>query len=220
MSLIPEILFRDEALLVINKPAGLLSLPDGHDPTKPYLKSVLAPEFGRLWIVHRLDRETSGVMVLARNEEAHRVLNDQFSNRQVSKTYHALLTGNPDWDEKTVDLPLRSDVGRRRRTIVDHEKGKEAITHFRVLERLDNGALVEAHPKTGRRHQIRVHLYSLNHPVLSDPLYGSGERSPLINRLALHAFSLSFKHPQTVERVVYESPDPDDFDFELQSLRK
>jgi len=216
---IPEIIYIDEALLVVDKPAGLLSLPDGHDPTKPHSRSVLEPEFGRLWIVHRLDRETSGVMVLARNEVAHRNLNLQFSNRQISKIYHTLVSGIPDWDEQNVALPLRSNVGRRRRTAIAMGKGKEAITHFRVLERFEDCALLEARPKTGRRHQIRAHIYSLGHPVLSDSLYGSGEKSPRINRLALHAFSLTFNHPHTGERMPFQSSTPDDFASALRLLR-
>ena len=213
-------IFEDLLILVINKPAGLLSLPDGHDPSKLHLRGILEPDYGRLWIVHRLDRETSGVVVLGRNQDAHRDLNRQFSDREVSKIYHALVTGIPEWDEQNVDLPLRSNVGRRGRTVVDYEKGKEAITYFRVLERFEDCALVEAHPKTGRRHQLRVHLYNLNHPVLSDPLYGPGERSTLINRLALHASALTLKHPQTGERLVFEAPYPNDFVLALQDLRK
>ena len=219
MTLSPRIIYKDEALLVIDKPAGLLSLPDGHDPAKPHLRSILEPDYGRLWIVHRLDRETSGVMVLARNEDAHRDLNNQFSERQVSKVYHALVLGNPGWDEKVVELPLRSNVGRRGRTMVDLKKGKDAITHYRVLERFDDVTKVEARPKTGRSHQIRVHLYSIGHPVLSDPLYGSGHRSAWAGRLALHAFSLDICYPQTGERVVFETPYPSDFATTIQNLQ-
>jgi len=220
MTLVPQIIFIDEALLVIDKPAGLLSLPDGHDPQKPHLKSLLEPKFGRLWIVHRLDRETSGALVLARYEDTHRTLNYQFSNRLVTKTYHALVAGNPDWDETNVDMPLRSNVGRRGRTVVDQINGKEAISNFRVIERFDDVALVEAQPKTGRRHQIRVHLYNLGHPVLSDLLYGEGRRSPWIDRLALHAFSLSFEHPQTRKSAVFEAQHPNNFASTLQELRQ
>ncbi len=219
MALIPEILYIDAALLVIDKPAGLLSLPDGHDPTKPHLRSVLEPQAGRLWIVHRLDRETSGVMVLARSEEAHRELNRQFSDRGVSKIYHTLVSGVPAWDEIRADVPLRSEVGRRRRTVADRGKGKEAITQFRVLERFTHCALLEAQPKTGRRHQVWAHLYHLDHPILSDPLYGTGKRASMIDRLALQAYSLTIQHPQTGERLVFEAQYPQDFVTALQLLR-
>ncbi|MEA3349164.1 MAG: RluA family pseudouridine synthase [Chloroflexota bacterium] len=212
------IICSDDHLLVIDKPAGLLSLPDGYDATLPHLRSVLEPDFGRLWIVHRLDRETSGVILLARNADAHRTLNAQFANRHISKTYHALVTKNPRWDEKLVNLPLRTNVGHRNRTAVDHRRGKSASTHLRVLEQFNDYALVEAAPKTGRRHQIRAHLYSQGHPVLSDPLYGTGEISPLIDRLALHAVSLTIQHPHTGENKSFEAPYPPDFRAALRRL--
>ncbi len=219
MTIVPKVIYKDDALLVIDKPAGLLSLPDGHDPSKPHVRNLLEPDYGRLWIVHRLDRQTSGVMALARNEDAHRDLNFQFSSRQVTKVYHAQVAGNPEWDEKIVDLPLRSNVGRRGRTVVDQIKGKYAFTNLHVLERFEDCALVEAQPKTGRRHQIRVHLYSLGHPVFSDPLYGSGEISPSIGRTALHAFSLAINHPRIGKLVVFEAPYPNDFASALQHLQ-
>ena len=218
MNLKPAILYADEHLLVVNKPAGLLSLPDGYDSEKPYLQSVLEPEWGRLWMVHRLDRLASGVLVLARSADAHRDLNDQFARRQVTKIYHALVSGQPEWETNTVTLPLRANVGRRNRTAVDHRKGKSAGTKLRVLEIFEQHALVEARPSTGRRHQIRAHLYARGHPILSDPLYGSGETSPLINRLALHARALQFTHPETEESVSFEAPYPTDFSAALCKL--
>jgi hypothetical protein len=129
------VLFCDDAVLVVNKPAGLLTLPDGYHPEAPHLKSVLEPLYGRLWIVHRLDRDTSGAIVLARSPGAHRSLNEQFAHHQVGKTYHALLVGEVNWEEKTIDLPLRIDVGHRHRTVVDLQRGKPATTHLRVQER-------------------------------------------------------------------------------------
>jgi len=197
----------------------LLSLPDGYDSEKPYLQNVLEPEWGRLWMVHRLDRLASGVLVLARTAEAHRSLNGQFARRQVAKTYHALVSGQPSWETNTVTLPLRANVGRRNRTVVDHHKGKLAATQLRVLGLFKQHALVEARPATGRRHQIRAHLYARGYPILSDPLYGSGEISPLIDRLALHAHSLQFTHPQTRESVRFEAPYPADFSVALRQLR-
>jgi RluA family pseudouridine synthase len=218
MNLKPAILYADEHLLVVNKPAGLLSLPDGYDPDKPYLQSVLEPEWGRLWMIHRLDRLASGVLVLARNADAHRDLNGQFARRQVTKIYHALVSDQPEWETNTVTLPLRANVGRRNRTAVDHRRGKSASTRLRVLETFKQHALVEARPSTGRRHQIRAHLYARGHPILSDPLYGSGETSPLIDRLALHARALQFTHPETEESVSFEAPYPADFSTALRKL--
>ncbi len=218
MNLKPAILYTDEHLLVINKPSRLLSLPDGYDPDKPYLQSILEPEYGRLWMIHRLDRLASGVLVLARSADAHRDLNGQFARRQVTKIYHALVNGQPEWETNTVTLPLRANVGRRNRTAVDHRRGKSASTRLRVLKIFEQHTLVEARPSTGRRHQIRAHLYARGHTILSDPLYGAGEMSPLIDRLALHAHALQFTHPETEERVSFEAPYPADFSAALRKL--
>lgn len=206
------VLAFDDALLVIDKPAGLLSLPDGHDPTKPHLRLLLEPEWGRLWMLHRLDRETSGVMVLARTAEAHRRVNAQFERAAVEKAYLALVKGDLAWDQTVVNAPLRSGVGRRKRTVVDLQGGKEAVTNFRVLGRSGGYVLLEARPQTGRTHQIRAHLYHLACPVVSDPLYGElrSEHLALIPRLALHARSLKLFHPVHGELVQYLAPIPPD----------
>jgi len=214
------VIWSDADLLVVDKPAGLLSLPDGYDHSQPYLGRVLEPLYRRLWTVHRLDRETSGVIVLARNAQAHQVLNDQFANRQVSKVYHALIGDVPSWDEKRVDLPLRTNVGRRHRTAVDDQSGKPASTNFKVLERFDAGALLEIRPETGRTHQIRAHLFALGVAILSDPLYGIAERSPWIDRLALHALGLQLWHPRSGEMLRFEIPYPPDFEKALTALRQ
>jgi RluA family pseudouridine synthase len=230
------ILWSDPDLLVVDKPAGLLALPDGYDPKKPYLASLLEPEFGQLWVVHRLDKETSGVIALARSAEAHRELNRQFAERQIVKTYHALTLGSPSWDERDVDQPLRSNVGRRHRSVVDPRDGKPSYTKFRVMERFKDYALLEARPKTGRTHQIRAHLRGQNLPILADPLYGIGEPLYLsafkkgyrkgkrpeqpLNRLGLHAHSLTFQHPTTLEQLRIEAPYPKDFASTLRQLRK
>jgi len=213
------ILYTDANLLVIDKPAGVLSIPDGYDHAVPYLGRILEPSYGRLWVVHRLDKETSGVMVFARNADVHSKLNEQFAEHQVSKTYHALIFGLPDWEEKMADIPLRANVGRRNRTAVDIARGKQAMTHFRVLEKFPGHSLLEAKPETGRTHQIRAHLYDLGFSILSDPLYGFGEISPFIGRLALHACSLTFWHPTTGEMVTFGAPYPQDFELALSQLR-
>jgi RluA family pseudouridine synthase len=235
------VLFEDESMLAVNKPAGLLSLPDGYIPDAPDLLTVLQPSFGDLWIVHRLDRETSGVVVLARNEKAHAALNGQFENRQVSKVYHALVTGNPIWTERSISAPLRIDADRYHRTLIDQEEGKPAETSFKVLERFGRQSkrytLVEAHPLTGRTHQIRVHLAALGVPVAVDALYGTktpimlsdikrGYRGdpeterPLLDRLGLHACQLTVQHPVTGESITFEAPYSRDIAATLNQLRK
>ena len=217
---IPQALYSDAHLLVVDKPAGVLSIPDGYDRSVPYMGRLLEPSYGRLWVVHRLDKDTSGVMVFARNPEAHRSLSNQFATHQVSKTYHTIVDGEPDWDEKMLDLPLRSNVGRRNRTTIDIAEGKPAKTLFRVLERYSQFTLLEAQPETGRTHQIRAHLYDLGLYILSDPLYGHGHISPFIKRLALHALSISFWHPSTGMLVHFKAPYPDDFELGLAQLRQ
>ncbi len=213
-----KVLWEDDALLVVDKPSGLLSLQDGYDPRAPHLARLLEPVYGRLWIVHRLDKETSGVIVLSRSSAAHHSLNDQFAGRQVKKTYHALIAGRPAWDETLIELPLRKNGDRQHRTIVDHSYGKPAATHCRVLETAMGFTLIEAHPYTGYTHQIRAHLAAAGYPILGDPLY-RGLETPLIHRVALHALKISFLHPVSKSPVEFEAPYPLDFNTALQSIR-
>jgi RluA family pseudouridine synthase len=230
------IIWRDESLLVINKPAGMLTVADGHDPDAPHLKVVLVPQYGPLWIVHRLDRHTSGVILMARSADAHRRLNTQFQERQVKKIYHALVLGNPNWEHQTVDLPLRVNAGRRHRTVVDHQNGKSAVTSLQVLERFENSSLIEAAPQSGRRHQIRAHLAEVGCPIVADGLYGRDRQKrgsipdnsflevsrpgqPHMNRTALHAWSIAIHHPDTNQLSVFTAPYPEDFGKALNTLR-
>ena len=192
-----EIIHIDDDILVINKPAGLPVLPDGWNKDAPYLVKILEDEYGKVFIVHRLDKITSGVMVFARTAESHRALNIQFENREVDKVYHAIVEGEPNWNEKIAKFPLRPNVGKKHRTAVDNKNGKPSETRFRVLKRYQaspeqsrrKAALVEAKPMTGRTHQIRVHAYALGHPLLGDILY-NGLETNIITRPALHAYSI------------------------------
>jgi RluA family pseudouridine synthase len=214
------VLWKDSQLLVVNKPAGLLSLPDGYDPQKPHLRSVLESSYGRLWIVHRLDRECSGVLVLARTAEVHRALNAQFEHRQIVKVYNALVAGDPPWNERVMKLKLRADGDRRHRTIVDARRGKSAETSCRVLRRFRECALLEATPKTGRPHQIRAHLAAKGHPVVGDPLYGNRDHPAhtIMDRLGLHAQALTLEHPGSGEPQRFEAPPPLDLQEVLEAL--
>ncbi|MBI4761865.1 MAG: RluA family pseudouridine synthase [Chloroflexota bacterium] len=220
-----NILFVDEHLLVLDKPAGLSVLPDGWEKDAPYLVKLLEAEFGNpstgsgrgIFIVHRLDKITSGVMVFARTAEAHRALSLQFEKREAEKTYHAILEGAPNWNEKIARFPLRANVGHKHRTVVDPKGGKPSETRFGVLKRYQAGAWVEAQPMTGRTHQIRVHAYALGHPLLGDVLYGASS-TDLISRPALHARTLTFTHPATGERLTFRTEPPEDFVSALERL--
>ncbi|MGE5123461.1 MAG: RluA family pseudouridine synthase [Acidobacteriaceae bacterium] len=231
-----QVLYDDPALLVVNKPAGIPTLPDGYDRHLPHIKSLLETHYGRLWIVHRLDKDTSGVLVLARSADAHRLLNAQFDQHQVTKVYHALVSGTPTWRERTLDLPLRPNGDRHHRTVVDPQNGKPATTHLKVLERMGDYCLVEARPETGRTHQIRAHLSACHLYIVGDRLYDrqvvppssayvspSGNRAtpgPAIARgMALHARILEIDHPHTLERMKFRAPYPAEFEALLQHLR-
>jgi len=222
---VPWVIYVDDHLLVINKPSGLRVLPDGYHPELEHVRSVLEPHFGRLWIVHRLDKDTSGVYLLARTAEAHRSLNLQFDRRSVEKIYHALVSGNPAWEAKTIDFPLRVNGDRRHRTVVDFERGKAAITLCKRLENFQGCTLLAIQPKTGRTHQIRAHLAHLGHPILGDRLYGVSTSRlssvPLsVERLALHAYAVSIYHPQNGKKIGWHAAYPDDFQSWLEQLRK
>jgi len=227
-----ELLYIDPDLLVFNKPAGLGTLPDGYDPSLPHVRSLLEPQYGRLWIVHRLDKDTSGALLLARTAAAHRSLNTQFEQGRVEKVYHALVVGDVPWEENTIDLPLRPNGDRRHRTVVDHQRGKSARTELRVLQRFQGFALLEARPRTGRTHQIRTHLAAIGIPIVGDALYGGppalypsdltpglprgDEEEVLLDRPALHARSIGFLHPVNGEMLCIEAPYPADFDLTVQ----
>ena len=212
-----QILHTDNNIIVLNKPAGLSVLPDGWDKDAPYLVKMLEEEYGKIFVVHRLDKTTSGVMVAARNAEAHRSLNIQFEKHEIEKIYHAITVGVPHWDEKVTKFPLRVNVGHKHRTMVDDRNGVRSETRLRILKRGPFNVLLEAQPMTGRTHQIRVHAYALGFPLLGDVLY-SAPKTDLIARPALHAFSLTFTHPATNERTIFTAPYPPDFENALARL--
>jgi RluA family pseudouridine synthase len=227
-----DIIYKDEHILIINKPAGLTVLPEGWEPDAPYLVKMLEEELenpstgsGRVWVVHRLDKSTSGVLVFALNAEAHRALNIQFEKHETEKVYRAITVGAPPWKERITKFPLRVNVGHKHRTMVDNRKGIRSETKFRVLnwvqispELAEGAALVEARPMTGRTHQIRVHAYALGYPLLGDVLYSAPE-THIIARPALHAYSLSFNHPVSNERVTFIAPYPEDLKIALDVLK-
>lgn len=214
-----QIIFSDEHILVINKPAGLSVLPEGWDKDADYLVKMLEEQYEKIWVVHRIDKITSGIIVFALNAEAHRSLNIQFEKHQVDKKYHAIMNGSPRWEEKITKFPLRVNVGHKHRTMVDDRNGVKSETRFKLMEQYQQSALVEAMPMTGRTHQIRVHAYALGHPLLGDVLYSAPE-SKIIARPALHAYSLMFSHPITNERVSFVADYPNDFAKAINKLSK
>ncbi|MCZ2128390.1 MAG: RluA family pseudouridine synthase [Anaerolineales bacterium] len=213
-----NLIYQDESVLLVNKPANLSVLAEGWNKDAPYLVKILEEQYSKIWVVHRLDKITSGIIVFALNADAHRSLSVQFEKHQVEKKYQALMNGVPKWDEKTTKFPLRINVGRRHRTVVDDRDGIRSETRFKILERYPLSARVEAAPLTGRTHQIRVHAAALGHPLAGDALYGAPP-TKAIARPALHAEQLTFAHPVTNERVSFRADLPDDFQNALKLLR-
>jgi tRNA pseudouridine32 synthase / 23S rRNA pseudouridine746 synthase len=205
-----DIIYLDDALLVVNKPSGLLSVPGRGEHKQDCLVSRVQREYADALIVHRLDMETSGLLVLARGKEVHRQLSLLFQQRAVQKRYIAVVDGLPEKSSGLIDLPLICDWPNRPRQIVDHQQGKPSRTLFTVL-----GAGIDAHstrmelvPETGRSHQLRVHMQSLGHPILGDRLYASEQAQARSSRLLLHAESLEFAHPLSAESLALESATP------------
>ncbi|SDH94621.1 RluA family pseudouridine synthase [Pseudomonas panipatensis] len=204
-----QIVYQDAALLVVNKPTLLLSVPGRADDNKDCLVTRLQENgYPEARIVHRLDWETSGLMVLARDADSHRELSRQFHDRETEKAYAALCWGEPELDSGRIELPLRYAPDNKPRHIVDLEQGRHALTFWRVVERHGNYARVELTPITGRSHQLRVHMLSIGHPLLGDRLYANPEALALRDRLCLHASLLCLSHPQSGERLRFESPAP------------
>ena len=205
-----NIIYADDAIVTVDKPYGLLSVP-GRDPAnRDCVPSRLHSEFGTLLIVHRLDLDTSGVMIFARTPEAHRHLNRQFEKRETEKFYEALVWGLPAQDEGSIDLPICVDWPNRPRKIIDYVNGKNALTHYRVLQRdaERNISRLELQPITGRSHQLRVHLAEIGHPILGCPFYAHEQAKNAFHRLTLHARQLQLTHPLSGERMTFSAPTP------------
>jgi tRNA pseudouridine32 synthase / 23S rRNA pseudouridine746 synthase len=208
------VLFEDNDVLAVDKPEGIASIPGsekGND-TLIGLLSKLYPE--KLYVVHRLDKDVSGVMLFAKNAAAHRSLNDQFSNHTVKKTYRALVCGSVEKSDGSIGKPLRQFGSGRMG--VDELRGKPSRTDFKVAERFAAYTLVNAFPATGRKHQIRVHFYSIGHSIAGDTRYGDREKAKAFPRMMLHALSITFKLPSGEEKTV-ESPLPPSFETALET---
>ena len=228
-----EVLYEDEDLLVVNKPAGM-TVHAGAGTARGTLvnallhySKALSATGGALrpGIVHRLDRGTSGALVVARNDAAHRQLAEQFRTRRVRKAYLALVHGRLERDAGTIGLPIARDLRRRTRMTVRRREGREARTDWRVLARLDGFTLIEVDLRTGRTHQIRVHFSALRHPVVGDTLYGAPRQAragreilPPLGRNFLHAARIAFEHPRSAEPVEVRAPLPAELRAYLERL--
>ncbi len=227
------ILHLDDHIIVVDKPAGLRVIPDGYDPSLPNLRDILHAIFPNIWVVHRLDKETSGVILFARNAATHRALNTQFQNRTIKKEYRLISIGTPDWQSTTINLPLRTNGDRKHRTVVDFGYGKPAKTDFTLLEQFSLHALLAAFPHSGYTHQIRSHISAAGFPVLGDSLYWqaashiarSKNQHPVpapasyIDRVALHAAKITFIDPFTNSPHIFTAELPPDFTNCLEKIR-
>jgi RluA family pseudouridine synthase len=211
------VLFEYDSLIVLNKPAGWLSIPGGYATDEPCLKQILAEEFGRIWAIHRLDKLTSGVILYAKNEDAHRILNEQFSRHLTSKNYRAIAHGFPVWERKTIQIPLRVDGDRHHRTLADTMGGKPAQTRVVLIEHDNQFCRLDIFPKTGLTHQIRAHLSACGLPIVGDRLYwragqfnrkNSYEYPYPLEKMYLHAYALTINHPLSNETLEFTAPEP------------
>ena len=200
-----RLLHADAHLLVWDKPSGLHTVPAKPPGTQDCLEARARGAFPEALLVHRLDRDTSGVVVMARTRLAQRHLGWQFERRQVAKTYVARVAGEIAGDAGRIELPLICDWPNRPRQMVSFERGKPAVTDWRVLDRAAGATRVELRPLTGRSHQLRVHLLALGHPILGDPLYGDPAGA---DRLQLHALAIGFRHPDGGAPVTFTAPPP------------
>ena len=217
------ILYEDEEMVIVDKPAGMVVHPAYGNPDHTLVNALLfhfkklsAAETTRPGLVHRLDKDTSGVMVVAKNDHAHAVLARQFKEHTVEKVYHAFVRGVVQHEEGVCEEPVGRAFLNRKKVVIKPAGGKEATTFFHVKKRFRNSTWVEVSPKTGRTHQIRVHMAHMDHPVIGDILYGAS--SPWINRQALHALSLTVNHPSTGERFRFEAPMHEDMQILMQHL--
>ncbi len=205
-----DLLYQDDALLVVNKPHGLLAVPGRGADKLDCMTSRVQTAYPAAVTVHRLDMETSGIMVMALDKPVQRKLSLLFQERKVRKRYIAIVNGCMQPSRGEIDLPLAADWPNRPRQKVDRENGKPCTTVFRVIGRdsVNNSTRVELKPVTGRTHQLRVHLRSLGHGILGDRLYSDGDASTWADRLMLHSESLAFRHPDTNEFMNFESASP------------
>lgn len=200
--------FIDEVIIVIEKLSGLLTVPGKAEGHQDCLESRIKQDYADARVVHRLDMDTSGLIVLARTADAHRHLGLQFEKRYVDKTYEALVWGLVEPNSGAIDKPLRCDWPNRPKQMIDFELGRSAMTKFEVIERCEDRTRVKLHPLTGRSHQLRVHMLDLGHPILGDNLYAHRQAHDASSRLCLHANGLRFRHPNGGKHMTFVSECP------------
>ena len=236
MKLADLIIFEDDDLIALNKPSGLLSIPD-REGKEISLKSLLQDKYENIFTVHRLDKDSSGLIVFAKNEQTHRHLSIQFEERQTEKIYVGLVIGSPANQKGSIDLPIAENMVTRG-TMIINRRGKQSLTDYEVLQNFGSYAWMQFRIHTGRTHQIRVHMKDMGQPIVCDELYGDGkplllsslkskfklskselEERPILNRLALHAFRLSFTKPNG-EKLELQADLHKDLKATLQQLSK
>lgn len=223
-----EVLYEDNDIIVVNKPKGLVVHPANGNPDGTLVNALMKICKGTLsgiggeirpGIVHRLDKDTSGVLIVAKNDKAHLALCEQIKNREVKKTYLALTRGIIKENEATINMPIgRSTTDRKKMAVV--KTGKEAITHFKVLERFKENTLLEINLETGRTHQIRVHLSQIGYPIVGDMVYSNGKNKFGVQGQMLHAWKIKFMHPITGKEMEIEAPLPPYFEDVLEKLKE
>lgn len=230
-----DILYEDEEVVVINKPANILSIPDRYDPKKVNLKTILENRYDSIFVVHRLDKNTSGVICFAKTEASHKNLNLQFQTRKIGKIYHLFCEGHPVTEDGLIDQPiLKNSDGKG----FIHKRGKPSQSKYIVLKKFRSHSLIEFQLLSGRTHQARIHAAQIGCPLIVDPLYGNKEafylseikkkyrigkykeERPLLSRTPLHAFSLNFRHPTTKKTIDISATYPKDLRALLNQLTK
>ena len=235
--LVPEIIYQNEDFIAISKPSGMLTLPDRHDEEAISLRGWMQERYGKIWVVHRLDKDTSGLLLFARNEIAHKFLSQLFENRQIEKKYIGLVVGRPAATQGHIEAPLAEHPAKNG-TMLVYAKGKASHTEYRGLQHFSRYSLLSFTLHTGRTHQIRVHCKYAGHPIVCDPLYGDNKpillsdfkkkfklgkleekEKPLLDRLALHSHSLAFTYADG-QSYLLEAPLLKDMRVTVQQLEK
>lgn len=223
-----NIIYEDNDIIVINKEKGMVVHPGNGNMDGTLVNAVLSHAKDSLsgiggeirpGIVHRLDKDTSGLIIVAKNDSAHINVSEQIKNHEVTKIYTALVRGNIEEDEATIDMPIARDE-RDRTKMATNIDGKEAVTHFKVIKRYYDYTLLRVKIDTGRTHQIRVHMAKIHHPVIGDEVYSNGKNEFNVKGQLLHSTILEFKHPRTGEKLHFEAPLPDEFKNVLEILDK